>query len=103
LSSAEEDSYLGMGPFILALDSFYGLTNNFIICFEAISYSISLSESTSLLVIAFYHPFFVLRPALGLKFPTLCWQMKSVPLGSFEFLWDDIPYSLFYVFSEPMH
>jgi hypothetical protein len=26
-----------MGPFILALDSFYGLKGNFIICFEAIS------------------------------------------------------------------
>jgi hypothetical protein len=44
---AEEDkgktgmgSYLCMGPFILALDSFYGLTGNFsclITCFEAIS------------------------------------------------------------------
>jgi hypothetical protein len=32
-------SYLCMGPFILALDSFYGLTGNSIICFEAISYS----------------------------------------------------------------
>jgi hypothetical protein len=31
--------YLCMGSFILALDSFYGLTGNFIICFEIISYS----------------------------------------------------------------
>jgi hypothetical protein len=31
-----------MGLFILALDSFYGLTGNFIICFEAISYSVSV-------------------------------------------------------------
>jgi hypothetical protein len=27
-------SYLHMGPFILALDSFYGLTSNFIMCLE---------------------------------------------------------------------
>jgi hypothetical protein len=32
-------SYLCMGPFILALDTFYGLTGNFIICFEPISSS----------------------------------------------------------------
>jgi hypothetical protein len=43
---AEEDKekvgirgYIHMGPLILALDSFYGLTSNFIICFVAISSS----------------------------------------------------------------
>jgi hypothetical protein len=38
----EMGGYLHMGPFILALDSFYGLTGNFlypIICFEVISCS----------------------------------------------------------------
>jgi hypothetical protein len=37
------DDYLRMGPFILALDSFYDLTGNFlclITCFEAISCSL---------------------------------------------------------------
>jgi hypothetical protein len=55
---AEEDkekagmgSYLHVGPFILALDSFYGLTSNFscpITCFEAIFLFITLNSLLSL-------------------------------------------------------